>query len=261
MGFVENFLYMLDRQGEEQEYRSHPVLVEAMEKLFIIHAEHELNCSCSTLRHIASTLCDPFSAVAGAAAALYGPLHGGANEAVLEMLEEIGTLENVPIFLESVKRKEKKLMGFGHRVYKNYDPRAAIIKDLSERVFEVCGKEPLIGVAIALEQAALSDSYFIERKLYPNVDYYSGLIYRAMGFPTDFFPLLFAIPRIAGWLAHWREALMEQGRIWRPRQIYVGHLDRRFVTIDQRADNCNVDNGVSSMYKRYVVSTKDEEKG
>ena len=260
---MENFLYMLDRQGEEQEYRPHPVLVEAMEKLFIIHAEHELNCSCSTLRHIASTLCDPFSAVAGAAAALYGPLHGGANEAVLEMLEEIGTVENVPMFLESVKSKEKKLMGFGHRVYKNYDPRAAIIKDLSERVFEVCGKEPLIGVAIALEQAALSDSYFIERKLYPNVDYYSGLIYRAMGFPTDFFPLLFAIPRIAGWLAHWREALMEQGRIWRPKQIYTGYLDRKFVTVDQRADNCNVDNGVSSMYKRYVVSTKDEkdEKG
>jgi citrate synthase len=183
-----------------------------MEKLFIIHAEHEINCSTATMRMISSTLVDPYSAIAGAAAALYGPLHGGANEAVLKMFKEIQSVDRIPMFLESVKRKECKLMGFGHRVYKSYDPRAKLVKEILYEVVETCGcDQELLKIAEELERQALEDEYFSTRRLYPNVDYYSGLVFKAMGFPVDFFPLLFAIPRISGWLAHWREQLMMDG--------------------------------------------------
>ena len=198
---------MLDHLNEK-EYKPHPKLVRALEILFILHAEHELNCSTAMMRHLASSGVDIYTAVAGSAAALYGPKHGGANEAVLRMLEEIGDLKNVPQFIEDVKARKKLLMGFGHRVYKNYDPRAKIVKKVAYEVFEICGKEPLIEIALELEKIALSDEFFIQRKLYPNVDFYSGVIYRAMGFPTDMFPVLFTIPRVAGWLAHWYALLI-----------------------------------------------------
>ncbi|KJE93333.1 citrate synthase [Capsaspora owczarzaki ATCC 30864] len=233
--YTENFLYMMDRLSESN-YRPNPQLARALDILFILHADHEMNCSTAAMRHIASSQVDPYTAMSGAAAALYGPLHGGANEAVLRMLEQIGTVQNVPAFIESVKQKKGKLFGFGHRVYKNYDPRAKIIQRIAYEVIEICGgNEPLIEVAVALEKAALSDSYFIDRKLYPNVDFYSGLIYRSMGFPTDMFPVLFAIPRVAGWLAHWNEDI-EKGerRIWRPLQVYVGEKERAYVPLQQR---------------------------
>jgi citrate synthase len=234
LGYTENLLYMMDRLAEP-DYQPHPVLAKALDVMFILHADHEMNCSTAAMRHIGSSRVDPYSAVAGAAAALYGPLHGGANEAVLHMLEDIESVDAIPAFLEKVKEKKKKLMGFGHRVYHNYDPRAKIIRKIAYEVFEVCGKEPLIEVAVALEQAALSDDYFIKRKLYPNVDFYSGLIYKAMGFPTDFFPVLFAIPRVAGWLAHWRESMQEESpKIWRPRQVYTGYSTRSYVPMDSR---------------------------
>ncbi len=263
LSYAENFLYMLDCL-ENRDYKPNPILAEALDKLFIIHAEHELNCSTSAMRHIASTKIDPYNSIAGAASALYGPLHGGANEAVLRMLEEIGSVEKVPEFIEKVKSKEVKLMGFGHRVYKNYDPRAKLIREVLEKVFDVCGKEPLMEVALALEEAALNDPYFIDRKLYPNVDFYSGLIYKAMGFPTDFFPLLFAIPRIAGWLAHWKEQLesLDEGRIWRPRQIYIGPEKRQYVHIHDRPD-CSSSSHFASdsqaLYKRYTISTRSNQ--
>lgn len=236
LDYCENLLYMMDSLTEGQAYKPHPVLVKALNVMFILHAEHEMNCSTAAMRHISSSGVDPYSAIAGAAAALYGPLHGGANEAVLRMLESIGSSDNIPQFIEKVKRKEKLLMGFGHRVYKNYDPRAKIIQNLAHTVFEVTGKEPLIKVAIELERTALQDEYFKSRKLYPNVDFYSGLIYRAMGFPTDYFPLLFALPRIAGWLAHWREQLMsgEEQKIWRPLQLYEGHRGLVYTEIENR---------------------------
>ena len=234
LSYTENFLFMLDRLSEDG-YKPNPKLARALDILFILHADHELNCSTAAMRHIGSSLVDPYSAVAGAAAALYGPLHGGANEAVLRMLEHIGTVDNVPAFVEAVKNKKKKLMGFGHRVYKNFDPRAKIIRTLAFEVFEVCGKEPLIDVAVALEKTALSDEYFIKRQLYPNVDFYSGLIYKAMGFPLDFFPVLFAIPRVVGWLAHWKESIEDpSAKIWRPRQVYVGEEKRTYVPLSQR---------------------------
>lgn len=202
MGYVENFLYMLDRLNETN-YRPHPKLVKALEVLFILHAEHELNCSTAAIRHLSSSGVDVYTAIAGATGALYGPKHGGANEAVLRMLESIGKKSNIPKFIDDVKNKRGLLYGFGHRVYKNYDPRAKLVKKVAEEVFEVTGKEELIEIAVELERIALSDPYFIERKLYPNVDFYSGIIYKAMGFPTDMFPVLFMIPRTAGWVAHW----------------------------------------------------------
>jgi citrate synthase len=202
MGYVENFLYMLDKLNETN-YRPHPKLVKALEVLFILHAEHELNCSTAAIRHLSSSGVDVYTAVAGATGALYGPKHGGANEAVLRMLESIGKKSNIPKFIDDVKNKRGLLYGFGHRVYKNYDPRAKLVKKVAEEVFEITGKEELIEIAIELERIALSDPYFIERKLYPNVDFYSGIIYKAMGFPTDMFPVLFMIPRTAGWVAHW----------------------------------------------------------
>jgi citrate synthase len=237
LSYTENFLYMLDRLSEVK-YKPNPVLARALEVMFILHADHELNCSTAAMRHISSAMSDPYTAVAGAAGALYGPLHGGANEAVLDMLEEIGSVENVAKFIEGVKTKKKKLMGFGHRIYKNYDPRAKIIRQTAYEVFDVLGREPLIEVATALEQAALKDEYFISRKLYPNVDFYSGLIYKAMGFPKDMFPVLFTIPRAVGWLAHWIEHHEDpETKIYRPRQVYLGEDIRPYVPLNERAES------------------------
>jgi citrate synthase len=196
--YCENLLYMMDAQSEGENYRPDPRLVKALDILFILHADHEMNCSTATMTHVGSSLVDPYSAIAAAAAALYGPLHGGANEAVIRMVERIGTVDNVLPFLEKVKRKEELLFGFGHRVYRNTDPRSKIIREVADSVFEACGREPLIEVATALRDAALKDEFFVKRRLYPNVDFWSGLIYKALGFPLDFFPILFAVPRVAG---------------------------------------------------------------
>jgi citrate synthase len=232
LSYPANFLNMMWKIGD---YEVDPVLERAMDILFILHADHEQNCGTTAMRVVGSSHADPYSAAAAAAAALYGPLHGGANEAVVRMLNEIGSTDNVPAFIESVKAGEGRLMGFGHRVYKNYDPRAKIIKETAYDVFEVTGKNPLLDIALALEDVALSDSYFIDRKLYPNVDFYSGLIYQAMGFPVEMFTVLFAIPRTAGWLAHWQELLTDpEQRISRPRQWYVGVDERQYVPIDGR---------------------------
>jgi citrate synthase len=234
LNYTGNFLYMLDHMNE-RDYEVNPTLARALTILFILHADHEQNCSTSTMRAIGSSRVDPYSAMAGAAAALYGPLHGGANEAVLRMLTEIGSVNNIPKYIERVKAGDMRLMGFGHRVYKNYDPRASIIKKVAYDVFEVTGSNPLIDIAVELERIALSDDYFVSRKLYPNVDFYSGIIYQAMGFPTDMFPVLFAIPRASGWLAQWLEMIDDpEQRIARPRQIYLGSEERNFVPIAQR---------------------------
>lgn len=236
LGYAENFLYMLDKLSETN-YKPHPTLSRAMDILFTLHADHELNCSTAAMRHLASSGVDVYTAVAGATGALYGPKHGGANEAVLRMLESIGSVENIPAFVEKVKSKTVKLMGFGHRVYKNYDPRATIIRNIAEDVFAILGKEPLIEVAVALEKHALNDPYFKKRSLYPNVDFYSGLIYKAMGFPTDFFPVLFAIPRSVGWLSHWNEFLDDpENRIIRPRQVYLGEGAHDYTPIAARKE-------------------------
>jgi citrate synthase len=234
LGFSGNFLNMLFKMTEPR-YKPHPVLERALDVLFILHADHEQNCSTSAMRNIGSSQVDPYSALAGAAAALYGPLHGGANEAVLRMLGEIGSRHNIPAFIKRVKAGEGRLMGFGHRVYKSYDPRATIIKRMADLVFEVTGKSPLLETALELERIALQDEYFVSRKLYPNVDFYSGLIYQAMGFPLDIFPVLFAIPRTAGWMAQWEEMLTDpEQKIARPRQIYVGATARDYVPRDKR---------------------------
>ena len=234
LGYAENFLYMLDYMHQSN-YKVEPVLAEALDTLFILHADHEQNCSTSVMRSIGSADADPYSAMAGAVAALYGPLHGGANEAVITMLREIGSAKNVPDFVDRVKKREVLLMGFGHRVYKNYDPRARIVKSLADRVFAVTGDNELIDIAIALEEVALSDEFFVQRKLYPNVDFYSGIIYEAMGFPTDMFTVLFAIGRAPGWLAQWAEMIEDpEQRIARPRQIYLGEDERTYVPIEQR---------------------------
>jgi len=216
-------------------YEPDPVLERALDVLFILHADHEQNCSTSAMRAIGSAHADPYSAVAGAAAALYGPLHGGANEAVIRMLGDIGSIDRVPSFIERVKKGESRLMGFGHRVYKNYDPRARLIKRIAYEVFEVTGRNPLLDVALELERIALEDDYFVSRRLYPNVDFYSGLIYEAMRFPIVMFPTLFAIARVAGWLAQWQEMLADnEQKIARPRQVYTGERSRVYVPIDQR---------------------------
>ncbi|KAJ1923715.1 hypothetical protein IWQ60_005691 [Tieghemiomyces parasiticus] len=234
LSYTANFLYMLDHLSEE-EYTPHPVLVRALDVLFILHADHELNCSTAAMRHIGSSRVDPYSAVAGASAALYGPLHGGANEAVVRMLQEIGTVDQIPAFIEAVKARKKKLMGFGHRIYRNHDPRQKIIRRVANEVFEVVGQNPLLKVAQALEQAALKDDYFVKRKLYPNVDFLSGIVYHSLGVPLDYYPVLFALPRIAGWLAHWKESCEEpNGKIWRPRQVYVGEPRRDYVALEDR---------------------------
>jgi citrate synthase len=236
LSFPGNFLNMLFRMTEVK-YQANPVLERALDVLFILHADHEQNCSTSAMRNIGSSNVDPYSALAGAAAALYGPLHGGANEAVLRMLNEIGSVSKVPEFIKRVKSGEGKdrLMGFGHRVYKSYDPRAKVIKKIADLVFTVTGKNPLLDIALELERIALEDEYFVSRKLYPNVDFYSGLIYQAMGFPVEMFPVLFAIPRTAGWLAQWDEMLLDpETKIARPRQIYTGPRTRNYVPRDQR---------------------------
>ena len=232
LSFAGNFLAMIKRMSERN-YKPNPILERALDVLFILHADHEQNCSTSTMRAAGSSLVDPYSGVAAASAALYGPLHGGANEAVLRMLGEIGHVSHVPAFIKDVKdgKGEKRLMGFGHRVYKNYDPRAKVIKRLADQVFEVTGKNPLLDIALELERIALQDDYFIKRKLYPNVDFYSGLIYQAIGFPVDMFPVLFAIPRTSGWLAQWSEMLDDsEQKIARPRQIFTGIEVRDYPT-------------------------------
>jgi citrate synthase len=234
LSFTGNFLNMLFRMTELK-YKVSPVLERALDVLFILHADHEQNCSTSAMRGIGSSHVDPYSAMAGAAAALYGPLHGGANEAVLRMLNEIGHVNNIPGFIKRVKGGEGRLMGFGHRIYKSYDPRAKIIKRTAEAVFEVTGRNPLLDIAIELERIALQDEYFVTRKLYPNVDFYSGLIYQAMGFPVTMFPVLFAIPRTAGWIAQWEEMILDsEQKIARPRQVYIGPKRRDYVPLEKR---------------------------
>lgn len=235
LSYPGNFLNMLFRTSETR-YRPNPTLEHALDILFILHADHEQNCSTNTIRGVGSSHVDPYCAAAAAIAALYGPLHGGANEEVLRMLNEIGTIQRVPEFIKRVKSGETRLMGFGHRVYKNYDPRARIIKKIAYEVFDLMGKNPLLEIALECERIALEDDYFVKRKLYPNVDFYTGLIYQSMGFPTTMFPVLFAIPRMSGWLAQWEEMLLDpEQKIARPRQIYLGHDTRPYVPIDQRS--------------------------
>jgi len=234
LSYTANFLSMLFKIGTK-EYRPSPVLERALDILFVLHADHEQNCSTTAMRVIGSSRADPYSALAGAMAALYGPLHGGANEAVLRMLTRIGHVNNIPKFIEGVKAKQERLMGFGHRIYKAYDPRASIIKRTADEVFEVTGRNPLLDIALELERIALSEDYFIERNLYPNVDFYSGIIYQSMGFPVEMFPVLFAIPRAAGWLAHWQEMIEDkEQRIARPLQVFTGPDVRDFVPIADR---------------------------
>jgi citrate synthase len=234
LSYTGNFLSMLFKMAELK-YKPNPVLEKALDVLFILHVDHEQNCSANAMRSVGSSQVDPYSAVAAATAALYGPLHGGANEAVLRMLNEIGSKDRIPEFIKRAKAGEVRLMGFGHRVYKNYDPRARIIKRLAEQVFEVTGTNPLLEMAVELERIALQDDYFVKRKLYPNVDFYSGIIYQAMGFPVDIFPVLFAIPRTSGWMAQWEEMLLDsEQKIARPRQVYVGHALRDVVSIEKR---------------------------
>ncbi|HJX09966.1 MAG TPA: citrate/2-methylcitrate synthase, partial [Candidatus Binatia bacterium] len=234
LSYTGNFLNMLFKMTELK-YKPHPVLEKALDILFILHADHEQNCSTNAMRGVGSSQVDPYSSVAAAAAALYGPLHGGANEAVLRMLMAIGSKANVPEFVKKVKGGEGRLMGFGHRVYKNYDPRAKIIKEIADQVFEVKGRNPLLEIALELERIALQDDYFIKRKLYPNVDFYSGLIYQSMGLPMDMFPVLFAIPRTSGWIAQWEEMLTDPDqKLARPKQIYLGAETRDYVPIDKR---------------------------
>ncbi|MBI3183100.1 MAG: citrate synthase [Myxococcales bacterium] len=235
LSYVGNFLSMVRNIGEAK-YAVNPVLERALDVLFILHADHEQNCSTTATRLVGSSEVDPFSAVAAGIEALYGPLHGGANEAVLRMLREIGHVAKVPQFMKKVKEADgPKLMGFGHRVYKSYDPRAKVIKRMAEQVFEVTGKNPLIDIAVELERIALQDDYFVKRKLYPNVDFYSGLIYEAMGFPVDMFPVLFAIPRTVGWCSQWEEMITDdEQKIARPRQVYLGPKRRDYVAVEKR---------------------------
>ena len=234
LSYTGNFLSMLFKMTEPR-YRPNRALEHALDVLFILHADHEQNCSANAMRAVGSSRVDPYCATAAAAAALYGPLHGGANEEAVQMLEEIGSVDRIPDFIKSVKAGERRLMGFGHRVYKNYDPRAKIIKKIAYEVFEVTGRNPLIDIAVELERIALQDDYFVTRKLYPNVDFYSGIIYQAMGFPTAMFPVLFAIGRTSGWLAQWAENVIDpEQKIVRPRQIYVGEVLRDYAPIVER---------------------------
>jgi citrate synthase len=233
LGFPANFLSMMWKTAEPR-FDANPALARAVDVLFILHADHEQNVSTTAMRVVGSSHVDPYSACAAACAALYGPRHGGANEQVIRMLQSIGSLENVPDFIKSVKAGNGRLQGFGHRVYKNYDPRAKIIRQVAYDVFDVTGKNPLLDIALKLEEAALADEYFTSRKLYPNVDFYSGLIYQAMGFPMEMFPVLFAIPRTAGWLAHWAEMLEHDTKIARPRQLYIGSPRRAYVALADR---------------------------
>jgi len=235
LSYTGNFLNMMFKTTEVK-YSPHPVLERALDVLFILHADHEQNCSTSAMRNIGSSHPDPYSCMAGAAAALYGPLHGGANEEVLRMLREIGSVDAIPAYIQRVRKGEVRLMGFGHRVYKNFDPRAKIIKQIAEQVFDVTGKNPLIDIAVELERIALQEEYFVTRKLYPNVDFYSGIIYEAMKFPVTIYPVLFAIGRTPGWLAQWQEMLLDkEQKIARPRQVYTGPDTRDYVSIEKRS--------------------------
>lgn len=261
LSYSENFLYMLDASNKVN-YKPNPKLTRAMDIMFILHAEHEMNCSTAAARHLASSGVDVYTAIGGAVGALYGPLHGGANEAVLRMLERIGSVENIPKFIEGVKNRKEKMFGFGHRVYKNYDPRATIIKQVAEDVFAIAGRDPLIDIAVELEKIARSDDYFVSRKLYPNVDFYSGLVYRSMGFPPQFFTVLFAIPRVTGYLSHWRESLSDpDSKILRPQQDYRGVWLRDYEPVNQRKDDQSTvketlgDIKPSNAYKRRVAGT------
>jgi citrate synthase len=234
LAYSENFLNMMFRMTELR-YEPDPRIAKALDILFILHADHEQNCSTNAVRSVGSSQVDPYSAIAAGVAALYGPLHGGANEAVLRMLQRIGSKENIPDFVKGVKEGNERLMGFGHRVYKNYDPRAKIIKKATDEVFEVTGTNPLLDIALELEKIALEDDYFVKRKLYPNVDFYSGLIYEALGMPVGMFPVLFAIPRTSGWIAQWLEMIDDsEQKIARPRQIYTGDRGRDYVPIGER---------------------------
>ncbi len=245
LSYAGNFLSMLFKMTELR-YQPNPVLERAIDVLFILHAEHEQNCSTNAVRCIASARTDPYSAVAAGIAALYGPLHGGANEAVIRMLEEIGSVDRIPEYLNGCKTGERRLMGFGHRIYRNYDPRARIIKKLAYDVFEVTGKNPLIDIAVELERQALDDDYFVSRKLFPNLDFYSGLIYQAIGLPMTMFPVVFAIARTAGWMAHWAELVRDpEQRIVRPRQIYVGEGPRTYTAIATRPEPVMREDAVS----------------
>jgi citrate synthase len=234
LSYTGNFLNML-LKTTEMKYKPNSTLERALDVLFILHADHEQNCSANAMRAVGSSHVDPFSATAAATAALYGPLHGGANEEVLRMLMDIGSVNRVPEYIKRIKAGEKKLMGFGHRVYKNYDPRAKIIKKIAYEVFDVMGRNPLLDIALECERIALEDEYFVKRKLYPNVDFYSGLIYQAMGFPMTMFPVLFAIPRTSGWIAQWQEMLLDQEqKIARPRQVFLGADERSYIPMDHR---------------------------
>jgi len=233
LDFATNFLSMMFKVAEPR-FECDPRLTRALDILFILHADHEQNCSTTAARVVGSSHADPYSTIAAACAGLYGPRHGGANEAVLNMLTEIGSYDRIEEFIKGVKRGSGRLMGFGHRVYKSYDPRAKIIKDAAYEVFEVTGKNPLLDIALKLEEVALADDYFVSRKLYPNVDFYSGLIYQAMGFPVEMFTVMFAIPRVSGWLSHWQEALQQNSRISRPRQLYIGAPERDYVALEAR---------------------------
>jgi citrate synthase len=236
LSYTGNLLSMLFKMTELK-YKPNATLERALDVLFILHADHEQNCSANAMRSVGSSQVDPYSATAAAAAALYGPLHGGANEQAIRMLMEIGSAKNVPAFVRTVKEGERRLMGFGHRVYKNYDPRARIVKRLAYEVFEVTGKNPLIDIALELERVALQDDYFISHKLYPNVDFYTGIIYQAMGFPMTMFPVLFAIPRTSGWMAQWAEMVRDsEQKIARPRQVYIGEPERHWMIIDRRTE-------------------------
>ena len=236
LAYTENFLAMMYRPSWTTQYDPDPVLAKALDTLFVLHADHEQNCSSNAMRAVGSSHADPYSSAAAAAAALYGPLHGGASEQVVRMLQEIGSKDRVPQLIRQVKEGRRLLMGFGHRIYKNYDPRARLIQQVAEEVFAVTGRNPLIDVALALENAALSDDYFIQRRLYPNVDFYSGVIYQAMGFPIDMFPVLFAIPRMSGWIAQWIEMLQDpEQKIARPRQIFIGHTERHLELLGAKA--------------------------
>jgi citrate synthase len=230
----------------ERDYKPNPILERALDVLFILHADHEQNCSTNAMRSVGSSQVDPYSAVAAATAALYGPLHGGANEAVIRMLMEIGSPKNVPAFIKKVKAGEGRLMGFGHRVYKNYDPRAKIVKRIAYEVFEVTGRNPLIDISLELEKIALEDDYFVSRKLYPNVDFYTGVTYQAMGFPMTMFPVLFAIPRTSGWMAQWAEMVRDpEQKIARPRQVYIGSDTRKWAPMEQRPEPTSREDAVS----------------
>jgi len=245
LSYTGNFLSMLFKMTELK-YKPNPTLERALDVLFVLHADHEQNCSANAMRSVGSSQVDPYSAVAAATAALYGPLHGGANEAVIRMLMEIGSPKNVGDFIKGVKKGERRLMGFGHRVYKNYDPRAKIVKRIAYEVFEITGKNPLIDISLELERIALEDDYFVSRKLYPNVDFYTGVTYQAMGFPMTMFPVLFAIPRTSGWMAQWAEMVRDpEQKIARPRQVYVGETTRKWVPVGERPEPTMREDAVS----------------